>query len=546
MRLLLISLFISSFLELKAQEKTLFIGPEIELRQNDEYQGLIHADTSGYTIHIYERSGRGILGQLGRRLILEKYDTDLELVFSYEYGTDNMISLELEGVDNGYIWVVMEKVAKYRYTYSMIPISLDGVEGKKQKLFTREINKAADIPFTYLKLSPDSTSSAFVATFDSDKKRRQAEIYTAVFGQDKKLIWDKFFKLKGNQKDYNIQDYILTQKNELLLLSKCSIDKNSRQGKRQKQKGGADYSMQILKLNPDVHQPKKSIIELDGTFVNEAVIRVDPNSGYVLCSGMTSNKDNGNINGIFFARYDEHMEPLVIDQKEFSILELIKLDKADADVNIKKGKSGLDRDYGMVDMYLLPDGTTAITIEENYVRTNNNNFNRYSGFGYPTYNNTSSTYLYSNDIVSIIVSEEGQINDIGVIPKKQTALMYYGRTYFNPGVDKLRKMDLFLSHGNMVHDGHLFFMFNDHEDNLERRRGSRKVADRTSRMETVMVEMIDGKVNETKPLVKDGDIRYLLSPTRSKQIDNDTYFMSLMKPRGNTTSRSLRIGIMSF
>ena len=68
---------ICTTITLVSQVPEIAVGPEIPLRQSDEYQGLLHADESGYTIYLYERSGKGILGEAGRNLIIEKYDNCL-------------------------------------------------------------------------------------------------------------------------------------------------------------------------------------------------------------------------------------------------------------------------------------------------------------------------------------------------------------------------------------------------------------------------------------------------------------------------------------
>jgi len=52
---------------LNAQNLNFNFSEEILLRKHDEYQGLVHSDTSGYIIHLYERSGKGLLQHPGRK-----------------------------------------------------------------------------------------------------------------------------------------------------------------------------------------------------------------------------------------------------------------------------------------------------------------------------------------------------------------------------------------------------------------------------------------------------------------------------------------------
>ena len=533
-------------LNANAQQTQILLGPEIPLRGLDDYQGLLHADETGYTIHIYERSGKGILGQPGRRLILEKYGKDFEQLYSYEYGTDKMITVDLISSGKGYVWVVVEKSGSYKYTYSMIPISLDGKEGAKQRLFAVEIGKEADIPEASLLLSPDSTNVAFVSIFDRDSKKKAAKIYTAMASEQGVLVWDEWTDLKGNQKQYEIQDLKCTNDAEVVVVTKYFRDKDAKETKRTRDDTKvAGYTMELIRLHPDLKKLVKQPIVIDRSYIKEASIRLDPITNDVLCAGFTSTKEDGNINGVFFVRYDNEMKTLHKDQRSFSIEELIYLDKADADVNFKKGKEGLDNEYGMVDMILMPDGRTIITAERNYARTNNNSFNNFNTFGGIDRNSNFITTLYSNDIVVIEVAAGGSIDEVNIIPKKQSAIMESGWFYTNPGLDRLRRSDLFLSHTHMQLGSSILFFYNDREDNFSKEMHKRRNIDRSRRMHTAEVEFSLTEITDIAPILGDVEGGYVLSPTRSRQISDSTFFMTLVRPSGRNVG-SFRLGVIKY
>lgn len=521
------------------------LSNDIPLRAQDEYQGLIHSDSSGYLLHIYERSGKGLLGIAGRNLILEKYDKNLTQEFSYAYGESSMISLELISLKERLIWIVMEKTGSYDYSYSMIPIELDGKQGKKNHLFDIEVNKAIDIPHTYMRLSPDSSSVAFIAEFDADKKRRKTDIYSAVISDDATIIWDKTTTMRGNQKQYEVLDYQLNSDNELLMLAKYF--KNESGDKDVRNKRGEivpGYELTIFKIRGAERQVEKFPSGVKDIFISDAMMEIYP-SGEIYCAGLTSDKNNGNINGVYFSSYDKEMNTLVSNTDIFNMKDLIFLSKASADVNLKKkNNQGLDDEYELCDIIRLSDGGVVVTAEENYVRSYNSNFNNGTLYNSSRFNRNmnESIYLNSNDIVAVKLVPDGSIQELNIIPKKQSKLMYQGQSFFNPSKELLRESDLHLSHDYMLVDDNLMFFYNEHRHNIEDNNGRR--IEGTRRMETAIAAM-DTELSYDVQSFLGKDAQLLLSPRRSKQISSHEYFVTLVS-RSDRREHSIRIGILEF
>ena len=542
-----ISIFVSCLATSYGQAPQVQLGPEIEIREQDEYQGVIQADDTGYIINIYERSGRGLLGEPGRKLILERYSTNFEQIFSYEYGEKETSTVELVSTGSSIIWVVLEKINSYKYSYSMVPIGLDGREGKKQKLFTIEVAKASDIPRTRLFLSPDSTKVAFTATFDTDSKKEETEIYTAVASDHGDVLWDEWTKLRGNQKQYDIQDQKLTKGGELLLLTKYFKNEDGKKTvKIKNDKEVAGYSMEMLRIHPDLPKTIKYPLEVDKHFVHNAAIVIDPLTDEILGSGLTSSKEGGNINGVFFERFDSEYNLLVNNHHKISTKELISFDKLNADVNLKRGKAGLDQEFVMRDIIPMPDGRTIITVEEIYTRRINNNINPTGiGFTRNNFNNSESVTLYTNDIVVIEVNKDGTINNMDLIPKKQSVSQFSSQGLsFSRSVD-LKARELFLSYTYMRYGNKLLFFYNDRNDNFDRDMDNRRGIERSNRMQTAYVELTDKDIFDIRPLIPQFNSDYVVSTTRSKQISENKYFLSLLNP-SNRNVRSVRLGILSF
>lgn len=544
-----ISLFYFQILTfgLIGQTADIQLSNDILLRQSDEYQGLIHSDDSGYILHIYERSGRGLLDLPGRALILEKYDKGFQQVYSYAYGDQDMVSVELFAVANKLAWIVIEQSGSYKYTYSLIPIDFDGKEGRKQKLFEIEVAKAIDIPFTYLRPSPDSSTVAFVALFDADKKKRETEIYTAVIDENASLLWDKFSSLKGNQKQYDILDFQLNAKNELVLLSKYFKDSKAKnEVDNRKGERIAGYEINTYTISAESRALDKHALDLDGAFVHDARLKFFP-SGDLYSIGLLTEKHNGNISGVYVAQHDELMQVTGIQQSFFDIQDLISLDKGDANVNLrKKDNKGLDDEFKLIDVFQLANRDLIITAEENFARVQNqNNFNNtaFGGRRFNNVNNNNVTYLNSNDVVILKTNPAGEMDGITLLPKKQEQLIYQGFNYFKPSDDALRESSLHLSHVNVVHNDKVYFLYNEHRDNFEERK-SRKVANRLRRMEPALV-IIHGDLNyEIRSLLPE-DSNSLIAPTRSKQIGSNQYFVTFVEPHTNER-QNIKIGVMTF
>ncbi len=523
-----------------AQELEFNLSEDIHLRKHDEYQGVIHADSLGYITHIYERSGKGLLHHPGRKLILERYNKALQLDFSYEYGSEGMISLELISMGSQLIWVVMEKTKAYKYAYSMIPIGIDGKEGKKQLLFSTSISNAKDIPVTEICLSPDSSHVAFTALFDSNSKKKETEVYAAIINNQSKISWDKFTALKGNQKQYEISDFHVSNSGELVMLSKYfRNDKGKSTIKTRNNKKQAGYTMNILKISAAEKTPKRIELGLKGSFIHQAALEINPLTQHLYCAGMTSATNEGNINGVFVSEFDKQLNKLSTVQSKFSNQDLISLHKKDIDVKFKSDKEGLDDDYELCNIILSEDGIVTLVAEENYIRTINNNM---GGLTYAA--NDVSTEYNSNAILLTQISSGGEITKLNVIPKRQTTILFRGRNFINPSVKRMRQSDLFMSHSVMDYNEELFVFYNEHRDNFETRKRP-KIADRVNRMVSAVVRSGTSSETELNPLFSTDENAFLISPTRSRKLNENTFFITLVEPTRNT-SRNIRIGTVTF
>ena len=546
--IIIMSLLLST-MTIKAQTPEITVGPEIPLRQNDEYQGLLHADDSGYTIYLYERSGRGILGESGRNLIIEKYDTKFNQVFSYEYGEKDMITVDLISTGKSLAWTVIEKISSYKYTYQLIPIALDGKQGRAKKLFTLEIGKASDIPQTRMLVSPDSTKVGFVALVDNDKKKDEVELYCAVTSEEGEILWDEWAKLRGNQKQYEIQDVELNNDGEFIFLTKYNKDEDGKETvKNRNDEKIAGYTMQLLRVHPDVKTVERHPVEVDKQFVHEASIQIDPLTGDVICAGLISTKEGGNINGAFYTRYDNDYNQVVTNKRAFSTNELISLDKARVDVSLKDGKSGLDNDFNIRELIVLPDGRTVMIAEEIYTRTRSDNFNPINPAG--TFNRfgsgrSESTTLHVNDLVIVDISNEGEISNVDIIPKKQSVLVSRGFFRAIGGADFFLSSDYYLSYSYINVGNTLMLMYNERDSNFDREQSRRRTITTGRDMRTASVDYNANSISDISPLFDELGDDYVLSTSKSRKVGDGSYFMTLIDPRSNRI-KHVRLAVMTF
>jgi len=548
MKHIIIMSLVLSTMTLIAQTPEITVGPEIPLRVNDEYQGLLHADDSGYTIYLYERSGKGILGEPGRNLIIEKYDTKFDQVFSYEYGEKGMITVDLISTGKSLTWTVIEKISSYKYTYQLIPIALDGKQGRAKKLFTLEIGKASDIPQTRMLVSPDSTKVGFVALVDNDKKKDEVELYCAVASEQGDILWDDWARLRGNQKQYEIQDVELNNDGEFIFLTKYNKDEDGKETvKNRNDEKIAGYTMQLLQVHPDLKTVERYPVEVDKQFVHEASIQIDPSTGDVICAGLISTKEGGNINGAFYTRYDSEYSQVVTSNREFSKRELINLDKANADVSLKDGKSGLDDDFNIRDLIVLPDGRTVMIAEEIYTRTTSDNFNSinrvgsFNQFG----NRTETTTLHVNDLVIVDISNTGEISNVDIVPKKQSQVVARGFFRSIGGENFFLRNDNYLSYSHINVGNTLMLMYNERDSNFDREQRRRRNISVGRDMRTAAVDYNRTSISDISPLFDELGDDYVLSTSKSKKVSDNSYFMTLIDPRSNRIGH-IRLAVMSF
>ena len=547
--ILLLGIFVSS---LQAQDLSYTYSEAIPIRHTDEYEGLLHYDSTGYTINLYERRGKGVLGEPGKVLILEKYNTALKQEFSYEYGGESEGRNSVGLLSNGqkFIWIVLDKVNPYRYKYRMIPISLNGKEGASTDLLAHKVEKEADILNTEMILSKDSSYISFIAYFDANKKRRDAEVYTAVIGPRGELVWDGHHVLKGNQKQYEFLDQIVTATGEVLLLVKYYRDAKAKD--KIENRAGQDqagYELRIIKIDAEGINRNLVNLDLKGQFLHDAKLTID-DTNHLICTGFLASNHRGPLSGVFYRKINQSYALEKQSTHVFKLDNILDLGKAKLNVEVKsKDKRGLDRNFDMGEILLLEDGALILTAEENDLRRRtdfNPNFN-YGAYD-PFYNgrNRESLYLMSDDVISIYVDEEGNIGEeILALQKKQTAFVYsnYGYLHFNDR--KLKEQELFLSYSPLNINGSIYYIFNDHFENIDRE-GKKKLkdADRLDKMETYFKSLsVDG---EPRDYLFDKAIGgYLLSPSKSQQINKHQYFFSLIEIN-QRKERGLRIGILEF
>jgi len=230
----------------------------------------------------------------------------------------------------------------------------------------------------------------------------------------------------------------------------------------------------------------------------------------------------------------------------FNKKELISLSKQSADIDLKnKDRQGLDSEFELVDLLLLDDGSSYLIAEQNYERTHtnyNNNVGRFNTVNTGVNSNTTTT-LHSNDIIGIYISDSGEINELELISKKQSASIFQNSSFYNISSERLREQDYFLSHANMKNYDDAIFFYNDHEDNFDPNNKKLKRIERTRDMRSV-VAIHNGTEYELFFAFSENDKKLIMSPTRSKAInDTEFFYTGVQATRGN--SSTIRIGVIT-
>lgn len=302
-------------------------------------------------------------------------------------------------------------------------------------------------------------------------------------------------------KDFTLIDMKLTSDNKVYLMSKQSYEKSEQKNKTIKDPKYY-YSFLIYDLKGNDEAISEYKIELDQKFVNNLAFELV--NDQIVVSGFYGLKNSDDISGVFYMRIDRHSgNTIVSDTYDFpqNFINEFYSDKQVKKAD-KKGKVLEVPKIVFRDFIVKNDGSATLIGEQHFVKE----VCYVDGRG----NVQCIYYFYYNDIVVTQINFNGEIEWCVKIPKKS--------------VDT--QGGIFLGYTMGVTNNHLYFMFNDHVDNLNTTEFEKLKPLTSMKKSAIVLVKLDKFGNSEKQVIEfQAKSKQYFQPLNSFQISNQNQLM---------------------
>lgn len=505
-------------------------SPTLEERGTNTLEDIIGYDETGFYVLKRQEKGAGLTFLLGSNMGMKPDYTIERFGHDMKPQASRLLDLKHEGRKRD-----MEGILYFQDRLLMFTTFTDKGE-KVKELFLEEIDKKTlqvkeeRISLGQIDYEGHNKNNSglfdYVISYDESKlfiyqsmpyDRRDFERFTfSVFDENLSKIWSKEITLPYTDKQFGVSRYRVDDNGNVYLLGRV-FDK----GNRLERGGEANYRYHILSYRNQGEEFQEYKVGIEGKFLNDMQLSVSNNEDLIL-AGFYSEDSPYSISGSFYMMID-NISGQVIQQslKAFDsdfITQNMKAGKARrVEKRIEKGKNVEMPNFDLQDLIRREDGGVVLVGEQYYVRVVTT-----SGIN----GAIQTTYHYHyNDLMVVNIDPQGNIEWARKIPKEQHTVndggWYSGYTMAVAG-DKL------------------YFVFNDHRDNMDAEPGRLK-SFRNQRNSLVVLGEMDvyGKLTK-KPLFINREAGVLIRPKVCEQTGD--YEMIVFGERG----RSQRFAKLKF
>ncbi len=499
-----ISLILFSFI-IYGQKPVVKLSDKIKLKGSEQIEKCLLATPDGYFIKV-GKSG-GLFSDA--EVFINKYSKKfaLENTFKFELPKKNVTQLDILNIKNNMAMLSMDKNSKEDYvSYTFTPIHKDGTVGKNSNIAKFKYERRRDIPDYLISRSEDSTNLAFVAYVDNDNDEDIMSCFVSNFDNSFVQKWNKKVSLKRPQEVITILSTAVNNEGKVYVLYKeyeGDKAKESKKSKDKKNKPAYKLKVSIVSETKD----ENVTLDLKNFYLTNGTLEVLPD-GNMGVFGLFSATKKLYTNGIFTLKINSKTDSVYqVSKKEFSEDDLAVLNDDDNTAK-DKGEEGLNSKFKLIDVSYVKDGSSYVTMEENFSYT----ISSYNGRTY-----TSTTYYVSKDIIPIKLSPTGEIENIYAIPKRQS---FANHNLYNSTIV-------------LVNDEGYHAVYNDDIDNLKKDIGvKKKYISSLGDCVAVMTSISnDGKMKRVQLFEKD-DTKAILMPGSSSKISNKEFFFFAAKSWG--------------
>lgn len=470
--------------------------------------------------------GKEIVYENGKHLfVAEKEDKDIDLLF-FQISRPALLHLSaydvstFELIKETTIYLPEKKKEKYNYRFLkllevngqlLLFIKAQNEKTEELKLLVQKLSSTGEQKGPFLELEDagsEKTGILFTKSnsgdFDiisSPNKKQFATIkiepfnedslkrfYVKLFNQDLDILWSGLVELPYKEEFYQLRKYRLSNEGNLMFLGKKwhTYEKQGVGGKtktkiEKSEEGKPNYTYNFLLISTNGESDSYDI-DLKDKFISEIDFIEQNCPDTIVFSGFYSPRDEKYLKGTFSVAIN-HLENKILytKTKPFSdeFLNLFDGPSSLGDLFSSNNNPKSLQEFRMDDLVVRDDGSSILVAEKYFVQVNTSNIRDAYGYSRTT---TSYTYNYE-DIIAIYFDPNGEVQWCAKIPKHQTT--------FNDGGP-------YSSYVMNVNNQGMSFVFNDHEDNLERIMDGNEVRNVNNfrRAETVVVTIDNaGKMN---------------------------------------------------
>lgn len=280
----------------------------------------------------------------------------------------------------------------------------------------------------------------------NEKKNEFEQFGFHVFNNSMELLWEREISMPYAANLFAIEEFEITNQGNIFLLGYHKKDRSAA-----KRKGSPNYYYEIISYSNEGTEFDKYSIDVDNKFLTDMTIAINDKNN-IICAGFYSDLGTFSLKGSFFMSINGNTkEKIVENYKEFGIDFITQNMSRKAEKKAKKksakGESVELYNYNLENI-ILRDDDGAILIGEQYfvdIRT-------YTIVDANGNRSTRTDYIYHyNDIIVISISPSGEIEWTEKIPKVQVTSNDHG---------------FYSSYALTVTDDMLYFIYNDHAENL--------------------------------------------------------------------------------
>lgn len=502
-----------------AQKLSVGIGPEIKIDRAVGFWGHLHANASGHYVLLTETT-TGWFGGGTVEPILQKYDRNFNLVFSKEIQVDDKdINFGNMLYGKGHFLFCTQQLDKSdrKATFHVTKIGMDGKTGKPAKVATVTYKEKNDLPnFINWRISDDSTKLLLATLADDNDDDLSAKTAITVMDNHAEKIWAKGFTLPYSQEQLTLRSWTVSNNGDVYMLAKVFDERRSKSTKKVDGKKVPAYRMIIFHFKQGIDTPKEYVLGLNNSFVTDVTFKLSPQND-LYCAGFYSNDTKGVLQGVFFTRINGATgEVTLATKKEISDKDLANLDTS----KDRSGDKGLESSFEFNNLIVRSDGSIVMLAEDAYFYTST----------YRVGNSwvTRTTYV-NNEVFVGSISAEGIFEWVRVVPKKQI----------------FEDTRVFSGYSYMIDDQNLYILYNDDEDNLDRKltEKARRISSFRDAVASVVTIDRQGEMKRKKLFDAKEDADALMAPGNSRQIGPEELFFTTTRFKLLSKKR-MRLGLM--